>query len=397
MIVNKPLLQELFRGFHIQRWNDRVRPMELLEMDKHAHKMIIAYCLGKYEEDRGNKVNWQEIIKGGIYELLRRITISDIKSPIYNTIRKNTDVFKRLNNYVFSELEQKITNEEIRKELKKYLNHELITDKLSSRILEAAHIYSSYWEFRIIKQSNPQTYQTIKIETELLNTIDSFSDLAGISKLTNMHTITNFIDLFGHLRFQVRWAQLPRIPKTSVLGHSLMVACTAYFFARDNGACDKRLYNDFFGGLFHDLPEAVTRDIISPVKQSSKELEVLLKDIERDLAEKEIFPLVEKEWKEEIKYFIIEEFLNKVYDGEPKKGMGVDEINEKYNEDKFNAYDGRLVKAADNLAAFMEVWNSCHSGIKTVELSTAAAKIKSENTMKIGNIDLKELYSHFEL
>ena len=93
MIVNKNLLQELFRGFHIQRWNDRIRPMELLKMDKHSHKMIIAYCIGKYEEERGNTVDWQKIIKGGIYELLRRITISDIKSPIFNDIRNNKDVF----------------------------------------------------------------------------------------------------------------------------------------------------------------------------------------------------------------------------------------------------------------------------------------------------------------
>jgi len=397
MIVNKSLLQELFRAFHIQRWNDRVRPMELLEMDKHAHKMIIAYCLAKYEEGEGKKVNWHNLIKGGIYELLRRITMSDMKSPIFNKIRKNKQVFNRLNKYVFSELEQIIQSDEIKKEIKHYLDNETNGDKLSKRILEAAHIFASYWEFRIIKLSNPPSYQSIKIETELLDTLDFYKDLAGVRRLTQMHTISNFIDLFGHLRFQIRWAQLPRVPKTSVLGHSLMVACTAYFFARDNNACDKRLFNDFFGGLFHDLPEAVTRDIISPVKKSSKEFEKLIKDIEKELAEQEIYPLVEKNWKDEISYFISDEFDNKIIrDGKIASGLSVDEINKNYNKNKFNPYDGQLVKAADCLAAFMEVWNSCRSGIKTDELSNAARKIKEDEQKVIGKIDLKELYREFE-
>ncbi len=397
MIVNKALLQELFRAFHIQRWNDRVRPMELLEMDKHAHKMIIAYCLAKYEEDEGKKVNWSAIIKGGIYELLRRITMSDMKSPIYNKIRKNKQVFSRLNKYVFNELEHIIQSKEIKNEVKEYLENEISDDNLSRRILEAAHIFASYWEFRIIKLSNPPSYQNIRIETELLNTLDSYKDLVGINKLTQMHTVSNFVDLFGHLRFQIRWAQLPRVPKTSVLGHSLIVACTSYFFARENNACDKRLFNDFYGGLFHDLPEAVTRDIISPVKKSSKEFEKLIKDIERELAEKEIYPLVEKHWKDEISYFINDEFDNKVsINGKLKSGFSVDDINKSYNKDQFNPYDGQLVKAADSLAAFMEVWNSCRSGIKTEELSNAAIKIREDEKKKIGKIDLKELYSQFE-
>jgi putative hydrolase of HD superfamily len=329
--------------------------------------------------------------------LLRRISISDIKSPIYNKIKKNEKVFERLNHYVYTELEPKISNEQIKKELKAYLMDDIESDPINMKILDAAHIFSSYWEFRIIKQTNPQSYQTVKIETELLDTLDSFGELAGISKLTQMHTIYNFIDLFGQLRFQYRWAQLPRIPKTSVLGHSLMVACTSYFFARDNNACDKRLYNDFFGGLFHDLPEAVTRDIISPVKKSSIEFELLLKDIEMELAEKEIFPLIEPHWKDEISFFISDEFSNKVcVDGKNITDLETNEINEKYNEDKFNPRDGKLIKAADNLAAFMEVWNSCKSGIQTDELKSAAQKIKKENSILIGNIDMEKIYSDFE-
>ncbi len=105
-MIRKSLILKIFDAFTIQRWNDKIRPVEFTEMDKNAHKMVIAYCLAKYEEDIGNEVNWLNIIKGGIYELLRRVVISDIKSPVYRKIREDHhDVFVELNKWVFAQLE----------------------------------------------------------------------------------------------------------------------------------------------------------------------------------------------------------------------------------------------------------------------------------------------------
>ncbi len=398
MLVNFSILNELFRGFHIQRWNDRIRPMDLIEMDKHAHKMIIAYTLAKYEENNGTKIDWQYIIKNGIFELFRRIVISDIKSPIYSEVKKNQSVFAKLNEFVYQELEPKIERDDIKKELWDFL-FEPIAENLNTRILDAAHIYASYWEFQIIKQSNPFSYQNTRLDTEILNRLDNYTDLIGIQKLINKHTIANFIDLCGQLRFQIRWAQIPRMPKTSVLGHTLMVAVISYFFARENDACPQRLYNSFFGGLFHDLPEAVTRDIISPVKRSSREFDDLIKKLEFELAEKEIFPLVEKEWLNELMYFVVDEFNNKiVLDNKiSTQKISTDELNSKYNLDIYNPFDGELIRAADHLSAYLEAWNSCSVGIKTEELSNAAQNIKDLYKDKvIGKVALKTLYSNFK-
>lgn len=398
MIINYKIINELFRGFYIQRWNDRIRPMDLIEMDKHAHKMIIAWCIAKYEEACCNDVNWELLIKNGIYELLRRIIISDIKSPIYSQIKKHPTEFGKLNEYVFESLSKDFDNDIILKELEEFLFDDNQADQLTKDILEAAHIYASYWEFQIIKQVNPFGFQNIKIETELLNKINKFKTLEGVRKLTMKHTISNFIDLFGQLRFQLRWAQLPRVPKTSVLGHSMMVAALSYFFARENKACPKRLYNNFYGGLFHDLPEAVTRDIISPVKRSSKEFDNLIKDLEQELAEKEIFPLVEEEWIDEIKFFIIDEFENKASaNGKSINNLTIEDINKYYNQNENNAYDGKLIRVADHLSAFLEAYQSTKAGISTWEYIKAMENIvKKYQGHNFGNVSLDNLYQQFE-
>ena len=51
-MLDKKLILKIFEGFSIERWNDLVRPFQLIEMDKAAEKMFIAYIFGKYEENR---------------------------------------------------------------------------------------------------------------------------------------------------------------------------------------------------------------------------------------------------------------------------------------------------------------------------------------------------------
>lgn len=397
MFVNYLTLNEIFRGFHIQRWNDRIRPMDLIEIDKHSHKMLIAFILAKYEENN-YQINWSKLILYGIFEMLRRIAISDIKSPIYAEITKRPEVFNKLNEFVSNKYSSIFEEPELLDEFRSFLYESHKEDSIELKLLNAAHIYASIWEFKIIENANPGNYQIEKIRKELDNRMSPYIYLTGIQKLSEPFPIKHFVDLFGYLRFQYRWAQLPRVPKTSVLGHSLLVAIISYLFARQNNASPKRLYNAFFGGLFHDLPEAVTRDIISPVKTSSPELDELIKNLEQELAIAEIYPLLESEWIEEIKYFTIDEFKNKIVrDGEIVIIDTVEDINSHYNNDSYNVFDGSLIRAADHLAAFLEVWNSCNAGIKTDEMSSAAHNIRERYMgKKYGDIEFRRIYEHFK-
>ena len=41
-MIRKSLLLKIFDAAYMQRWNDKIRPIELIELDKQAHKMVIA-------------------------------------------------------------------------------------------------------------------------------------------------------------------------------------------------------------------------------------------------------------------------------------------------------------------------------------------------------------------
>lgn len=395
MFSQPVLFKELFKGFTVLRWNDKLRPVEFIEMDKHAHKMMIAWSLAKYEEKKGRNVNWENIIRGGVYELLRRIVIRDIKNPIFFRIKKDyKDVYRKLNQWVFGYFEKLNLDPVLLDELRQYIVEESLIDDFSRFILDASHKYSSYLEFLLIKQINPNGYEIEKIDREMLKDIESYLELDGMRHLVTKQKISDFVELCGQLRFQVRWSQTPRIPRTSVLGHSMFVASATYFLSRDNNSCPRRLYNNFFGGLFHDLPETVTRDIISPVKTSSEDFESIIHNIEEKLMEKEIFPLLEPDWVDEIRYFTTDEFSNKIIEnGKVTKVNSVEEITEKYNENKFNPYDGQLIRAADHISAFLEAKSSIDFGIRSQDLISATENLKKQYKIQIGNINFEVFYN----
>lgn len=396
-MLKKALMENLFKGFTIQRWNDKIRPVVLTEIDKNAHKMVIAYCLAKYEE-KETPIDWDNLIKGGIYEYFKRVTISDIKSPVYRKIQNDKKAYASLNRWVLTKWKH-ILSGNVKEEFNQFLtNEEAFINPRNAKILKAAHIYASYWEFRIIKQANPEGYQIKEIDNLIMEDLLNHIDLAGIKKLLTKRIPTDFVDLAGQLRFQVRWSQTPMIPETSVLGHCMYVAILSYLLSRSIEASTKRTINNFFGGLFHDLPEALTRDIISPVKSATTEMPELIKKIEAELAETELYKTIDADWKEEIRYFITDDDKSKIIVEGAVIHKSSDEISANYNSNEHNPIDGEIVKAADQLAAFIEAWYANVTGIHTVELMNGLMTLRESNKDKVvAGIDFSSIYEDFPI
>ncbi|NLL07082.1 MAG: HD domain-containing protein [Clostridiaceae bacterium] len=394
-MIRKSLIMKIFSAAYMQRWNDKLRPIELIELDKQAHKMFIAYFLGKYEETKPG-FSWIEIIEGGIFEMLQRIVITDIKPPVFYKIKEDPRKYKLLNEYVYDTLETIISplGEDFCDRFRNYFADD--EPSINKKILNAAHNYASRWEFEIIERLNPNGYEIQEIKREFIDRIEKFNDLEGMKQLALNNNYKNFIELCGHLRFQARWSHLHRIPKTSVLGHSLFVAILSYLFSLEIKACPVRCSNNFFQGLFHDLPEVLTRDIISPIKTGVKGLSDLIKEIENEQMEKQLYPLVPKEFLPEIRMFIETEFENVVLIDGRVENKSCEEINEKYNEDKYSPRDGNIIKASDELAAFIEAKAAIENGAVSEEFQEAKLNIRARyNGRHIAGINFGEIFADF--
>ena len=410
--IRKSLLQFVFSGAYMKRWNDKLRPMELLEVDKQAHKMIVAWVLYLQNSEKlllGERLKLGEaVIEGGIFDYLFRLVITDIKPPIYYRIKENPEHYLQLVDWVLSELEPIIMplGESFWERLVAYFAPDRKPTQ-ADKILEAAHLYATRWEFMLLKDMNSFDDEIEAIETSFEERMRSFKDLAGVDALLQgkANALGRFANLCGQLRFQKRWSQTPRVPETSVIGHMFLVACYAYFFSITQDACAARRQNNFYSGLFHDLPELLTRDIISPVKKSVEKLDDLIKEYEAEELERRVLSSLREEGYERLawrlSYFLglhtgseFDETV--VVDGEIKK-LDFEMLQKHYNEDQFDSKDGVMLKACDTMAAFIEAYTAVRNGISSDQLHQAIWRLRQQNKkLVIGNIHVGALFADFD-
>ena len=303
------LMERFTKAASMQRWNDHIRPVEFTELDKQAHKMVIVYILAKSEEERRKEylessgrdfkalpVDWNYLVEGGIFEFLHRLILTDIKPPVFHKMIEDRETKEMLNQHVFNELEDDMRglNRKFHKRFQNYFENP--ENNVERRILRAAHYLATNWEFKIIYHTAPFIYGIEETKQNIENQIEDHYDLIGVQKLLLGKRSFGFVDLCGQLRFQKRWAHSPRVPETSVLGHMLIVAITSYLctMEMDVEACKGRFYNNYFGGLFHDLPEVLTKDIISPIKRVDKEVDRRIREYEHEKMEEKLLPLLPK-------------------------------------------------------------------------------------------------------
>ncbi|MDR1977970.1 MAG: HD domain-containing protein [Synergistaceae bacterium] len=381
-MITHPLLECIFSAASIERWNDHPHPAVFTELGKQGHKMVIAWVLGKHEEGEGRAVQWLDLIEGGIFEFLHRVVVTDIRPPVFHKLMQDRDTREQLNEWVFRKLKGDLTSLSASFAERFHEYHHSQTASPERRILRAAHYLATKWEFDFILHWSAGMYGIEQTQQEIESQIENIDVAVAREMLLapKSSRLWGFISLVGQLTFQKRWAQTPRIPQTSVLGHLLFVAITSYLVSIEIGACPRRAYNNFFGGLFHDLPEVLTRDIVSPVKASVEGLDTLIHRYEQEAMEDRIFPLLPGPWYEELRYYTEEEFTNKTYKTRKRAEAGSllrhrGDIPYEFNRDEYNPLDGELIEVCDKLAAYIEASASIRIGVHPCALEDGKRRL----------------------
>ncbi|HSA32864.1 MAG TPA: HD domain-containing protein [bacterium] len=398
-MLTKGLLLKLFDAAHMQRWNDRLRPVALFELDKQAHKMIAAVHFARFEQAR-RAVDLDLLIEGALFEMLQRVVLTDIKPPVFHRIKEDAAKYRQLNDWIYEQLKKYLLplGDGTADRFRAYFDEP--EETIERRILGAAHLFATRWEFGLIERLNTGYFDVEDIRRSLDERLAAYGDLAGmeeIAKHGGNNNSRHFLDLCGQLRFQYRWSNLHMMPRISVLGHMLLVGLVAYLHSREIGACRRRAVNNFLTGLYHDLPEVLTRDIISPVKRSVEGLPDLIKEYEREQMEREVYSLLPDGWRDEFRRYTEDEFSDTALVGGKFTPTKPDEISKKYNDDRFDPRDGSLVKAADELCAFIEASTAIKNGNHAEDFFKVRVLLREKyGNRTVASINFGQIYADFE-
>jgi len=375
--LNGDMLYLIFDTANMHRWNDHLRTVDLTELDKQAHKAAIAWVLGKYEEtETGVGLDWTKIIEHSLFSFIQRSVMTDLKPQVFHRIvsEKSDEV----NRYVIKCFDENVpyADPEFRSRLEDYLRSEKRSKE--DDIIRAAHYLATRWEFKTIYDANRSMYGIENTKKEIEEQILQHKDLIGVRKQTDDENTFDFIDLIGQLRFQQRWARTPRVPETTVLGHSLMVADMIFLNDFDRKADSRQIYNNYYTALFHDLPEVLTKDVISPIKVNVDGLAHLLESYEKELVQSKIMPLVPKSWHKEIEFMVYEPFTD-VNDGE------------------FGRRTGKDIKSCDIMAAYIEARASRGYGISSQPLQEGEKELRRKLENSGAGIGAQELLERLDV
>ena len=396
--IRKALLRRIFSGSFMQRWNDRLRPCALFEIDKQAHKMIVAAellsraCQGQPETEY--YALSEAIIEVALFDYLFRTVTTDIKPQLFYRIQDNEEHYAKLLEYVLKELNPLLASlgDDFRERFESWHRDRNFATR-ERRLLSAAHLTASYWEFCLIAPINGFDPEIPEIDKSMQGRVRALCPhVSGLDDILDHKTaMGRFTSFCGQLRFQKRWTTIPRIPETDVLGHTFFVAVVSYLYSRILGFCQARRVNNFFGGLFHDLPELLTRDIITPVKQSSPDINQLIHIYEQEELEAHVFaPLKEAgehDFARRLGYYLGQgcsnEFCERIEkDGQIRMLGSFEEMQQGHNTDESNGLDGCIVKACDKLSAFLEADESIRNGIASTYLCSAHMRLREELTAR---------------
>jgi putative hydrolase of HD superfamily len=118
--------------------------------------------------------------------------------------------------------------------------------------------------------------------------------------------------------------------------------------------------------------------VINPVKGSVEGLKDLIKEYERQEMQRKIYKLIPLLWHQDMKMFTEEEFMDLTMQGDKIKR------------------DGKLVKGADDLAAFIEAYLALENGVKSDDLKRAKNGLKKKYKSKIiSGINFGRIYREF--
>lgn len=374
-LLNRELAEILFEGFYIQRWNDRLRPMPLVEADKNGNKMMLALFIGKHLEGNGTKIDWSRLADIGIYDALIKLALKDISSVFHTELRKDKDSYKSaLIKIVSSQYNGIFSGTDFLKKFIEYIEEER-DGKLTveDHISRLSHNIAVKQEYKIIESMG---YGSVFLDhehgkDEIESNIDRPAKEIGVTEYIKSGEFGLIKQLIDRLRYQVRWSQTARMPPTNVLGHSFYVACATYF-SNKSILSDQRTSNNFFAALMHDFLESYTRDIISPVKNSSKDFRRQVSEIESRMLNEKLLPKLSENYRSYFSLILSDEFTNRA---KPDDSIVI-LSNENPELTAENSYiDGTIILASDYFAALLEAHQSIDLGISSHHLAGAVARL----------------------
>lgn len=300
---------EVFRRLNkLRRWTSIISKGTYNELNKQALNCIIAYILACFVEESGELVVWERFPKIALYRAFQKIYI------VFNTPEfKYNEIFElgNISKTQFHMATKEKIAAESDEEFADFLCEAVGTQE--ETIYKAATKIATYIELQELERQCPSTLYHKKLKN-ILSALKTYDNLPGMDVLLDVDSdifkLLQFISNSG-LRHHLRWCEIGYLQECSILGHLFDTACFSYFMSLELEPNDEKLATDrFFMGIYHDLAEAWTTDIPSPIKDYIVGFRDACEQYEQKILEEQVYSKMPDFMKEKMRAVMFEDESN---------------------------------------------------------------------------------------
>lgn len=298
----------LTRGLSMKRWNNFPRIEDVSHLDNVWYVVHIALFLAYLEEKNWKKVNREFLIKRIIFNSFLSLLISDINSWTREYIKNiDSSIFKKIEDLWIKNLLDLDAPDFIKKDLEETL---LNTDnKLELLIIDCAKKYAWLNECKINSKIYDDIYEVP------LSEINSFLDenrnkLFSLNILLDNDDYKKYLSHIRRLSHSMRWSWQTRIFPISVMSHLVIITYIAYviWMIENNNWNNYSIEELLLRTIYHDIPEAITGDIITPTKKSVDWFVEVLEKVEIKMMDDYMFSYVDNDYRSNVFEYMLNPF-----------------------------------------------------------------------------------------
>ena len=295
----------------MKRWNNFPRIEDVSHLDNVWFVMHVALFLAYLEEKDGHKIDREFLLKRIIFNSFSGLILSDISSWTRDYILKIDDkVFNTIERKAYDFILSHDAPEFLKEDIKNTLDDD--TKALEISIIEAAKKYAGYIECRVNEKVFWDIYE-VPLNQIMLSFDEKRKELKSLDTLLNNDNYKKYLTHIRRLSHSMRWNQNKRIFPISVMSHLVLITFISYVIWKiENDAwANYNIEELMLRSVYHDIPEAITWDIITPTKKAVEWFEEVLEQVEIKMMDDYIFSYVDPEYKEQVF-----DYMLKPFDGE---------------------------------------------------------------------------------
>lgn len=356
---------EVFKRLNnLRRWTSCVTEGKYNELAKQALNCAITYNLAAYAEENGHPIAWEKFPRIALFRAFQKVYVYfDTPEHIVDEVCKIGNIEKSVFLTATRELIAEYTNPEF---------SDFISQDLGSyeyQIYRAATKIATLVELMEIQSKTKHFEEYNKKLVEITKSLEDFSEFEGMEELADTNSeLFRIFQKISKMRNQNRWAVYAYMMDCSVLGHLFDTGVFSYYMALEKQMDEAMAAKFFFMGIFHDVAEAWTTDIPSPIKNRIAGLREATEEFEARMLEKHLYSKVPPFLAQKLKEVMFEESSNL----------------------KFK----KLMKGADYLSADSECWRQYIGGSREVYFLGAIQGFESDLTQGL-KVELTPLAREF--